>query len=475
MNIILNELKILLVVFVPFVLVGIGAIFAAKTGFFQTEEIKNLKRTEQFYFDKLFRGKTNLVLGLLFFLAILYSTFLSIPDIFIIMTIWLSVICLRWTHNKIMKLQAFVWEEYANHSSKYNSKTKNYDLYPSKFRISYPTPNFDEKEMLETPPTVHHSEMMFIYKLFHGEEYRDKYTNWNEIREGVVRDFKKQKGKRALFLRTSSKLADKKVMDYWETEWGVKHLNPNKIWDDLKESRGFNDFAQKWHFYAILISRKTISDMNKWLFHPLVHLLTLLVFSVGYFSFINSTGLQITMEADIFLSSILFGVSVLCSIIYSILALMLFIYGKVITLDDFDLPLARLGEPFFQETSHVAITLSVSTAITVGLGIPLTLTLNLQSDVSIIGALLAGIITAFIFFLSVWGTHFSMGNTKNRVMENLFNQISQEKDSISMQILEMRYREVSSVPVWPINFLLYINIFAALIFPIILEMVFKRI
>jgi len=160
---------------------------------------------------------------------------------------------------------------------------------------------------------------------------------------------------------------------------------------------------------------------------------------------------------------------------YSIIALMLFIYGKVITIDKFNLPLTKLGEPFFTQTRAVALTLSVSTAITVGLGIPLSLTLNLSSNVSILGAILAGVITAFIFLLSVWGTHFSMESTKERELRNLFNQIIKEKDEHEMEILKLKYDQVKVIPIWPIKIFVYLNILAAVLFPLILEKIFDNI
>ena len=316
--------------------------------------------------------------------------------------------------------------------------------------------------------------MMFIFKLFHGKKYGKKYKNWQQLREGVVTDFKKQKKKRSLFLRTSAKLADKNVTDSWAKNWGVANLSPEVVWNDLKSANVFNHFAQKWHFYAILISRQTITDINKWIFHPATHFTAILLFSFGYYYLIGSGVFSFNFDTNLITSSLLFGVSALCSIVYSVIALMLFIYGKVIIIDDFELPIGKLGEPFFRETSKVAITLSISTAITVGLGIPLTLTLNFTSFASILGALLAGIITAFIFFLSVWGTHFSMENTKSRILKEVFDEIMVERNSVKLEILRLRYTEVNSVPVWPVNFLLYLNIFAAQILPIVLEIIFKK-
>ena len=73
-----------------------------------------------------------------------------------------------------MLLQAFVWEEYANHKSKYNPISRKYDKVKNSFRISYPTPKITQEELLDLPPDPLDSEMMFIFKLFHGNKYKDK-------------------------------------------------------------------------------------------------------------------------------------------------------------------------------------------------------------------------------------------------------------------------------------------------------------
>lgn len=474
MTINLNEILILLLVFIPFFLVGLGAIYSANTGFFQTEVIKQLDPKEMFYLDKLFRGSSPLVLfGIL---VVIFSISIYIPlklqDSFIIVTIWLSFVCLRWTCNCFRRLQAFVWEEYANHKDAYNPNTKTCCKLSNKFRISYPTPDISEEE-LKTEPCGRDSEMIFNYKLIHGM-YANKVNSWEDLKNKIIGN-KKWRRKRKLLLSTSEKFTTKETYEYWQENWDIKNLDQDIIWNDLKNVKNFNEFAQKWHFYAILISRGTIGKFNKWLFHPLVHFGAIGVFGLIYYFLINSYSINMQLGANLILSSILFGISALFSIIYSVMALMLFIYGKVVTINDFQLPMPKLGEPFFVETSRVAVTLSISTAITVGLGIPLTLTLNSSSGISIIGAILAGLITAFIFLLSVWGTHFSMENTKAKVLERLFKEIESGKDGLQVETLMLKYAEVKAVPIWPVNFIVYINIIAALIFPIILEKIFDEI
>ncbi len=482
MTISLNEFYVLLV-FIPFFLVGIGGVFAANTGFFQTEVIKQLDPKERFYLDKLLGNKSSFFLILTLIGIVAYSFYITLPlqDSFIIITIWLSIVCLRWTHNYFKKLQDFVWKEYANHQGYnpntnhqgYNPNANKYYKFPSKFRIKYPTPDIDEEILKTEKPCGRDSEMIFCYKLFHSKSYSDKVSNWNVFRNTI-----KENGwgrKRKLLLSTSKKFSDEKTYKDWEKNWSIQNLNPDIVWDDLKKDKDFNEFAQKWHFYAILISRGTIGKLNKWIFHPAIHIILIGVIGYLYYCTINNSAFDMKLGANLMLSSILFGISILFSFLYSIIALMLFIYGKVITIDDFNLPMPKLGEPFFVETSRVAVVLSISTAITVGLGIPLSLSLNFSSGISIIGAILAGLITAFIFVLSVWGTHFSMENTKARVLEKLFNQIINEKDAHKMEIIMLKYDEVKEVPIWPINIIVYINILAALIFPIILEKIFDSI
>jgi len=472
----LNELGVLLLVFVPFVLVGIGAFYGAKTGFFQTGVIKQLDRRKQFYFDRFFGKLSSIILKALLIIILTISYFLSLPiqDSFILVTLWLSFVCFRWTTTNFKELQEFTWKEYGNHRSKYDENTGTYNRSPNKFRIRYPTPELPESA-LRVIPSVRDSEMIFSYKLFHGKNFKDDITSW-EAFIGKIKSKKLWKRKRALLIRTSSKLANNETCIFWQEKWNVRDLSPESIFKDLKSAKNFDDFAQKWHFYAILVSRKTIEDYNKWLFHPIMHLAFVLLFGLAYYFLINkSDNLIMQLDANPIVSSLLFGLSILFSVIYSVMALMLFIYGKVITIDDFNLPLARLGEPFFVETRRAALTLSISTAITVGLGIPLTLTLNFSSEISIIGAILAGIMTAFIFFLSVWGTHFSMENTKDKFLAKLFNELINEKDTIRVEVLKLKFTEIKNVPVWPLNFIVYLNIFAAFVFPILLELLFKRI
>lgn len=474
MNLILHEILILLLVFIPFFLVGLAAIYSVSTGFFQTEVLKQLDKKEMFYFDKLFRAiSPHIIFGVFLVITTISITVpLKLQDSFIIITIWLSFVCLRWTCNSFRMLQVFVWEEYANHKDKYNPDTKKYDKTHSKFRINYPTPEIHENELMKEPCS-RDSEMIFIYKLVHGV-YSNKVNSWEELRNVIIKN-KKWRRKRKLLLSTSKKFTTKETYEDWQDNWGINNLSPDIIWSDLKNIDNFNEFAQKWHFYAILISRGTISKLNKLLFHPLLHVGAIGGVAIIYYSLVSSYAVDMQLNANIILSSLLFGISVLFSIIYSVIALMLFIYGKVVTINDFNLPIPKLGEPFFAETSRVAVILSISTAITVGLGIPLTLTLNISSSISVFGAILAGLITAFIFVLSVWGTHFSMDNTKSKVLDRLFNQIVSEEDGLMLERLLLKYTEVKAVPIWPVNIIVYINIIAALVFPIILEKIFDKI
>lgn len=274
--------------------------------------------------------------------------------------------------------------------------------------------------------------------------------------------------RRWLLYRTTGQISSTIVCKYWE-KWKIIDKTPKIILEELKLEKDFSSFAQRWNSYAILVSRETILKIRSLLFSFYTNLI-LFLFASGLFYY----HYYIFNSIEIKLRAVLFGVSILCSFIFSAIALMLYIYGKIITLDDFNMPLGKMGDPFFNKTASTAIILSACTAIAVGIGIPLSFfepKPGHENLLSFCSAIMVGLFTAIIFFISVWGTHFSMGNTKDRVLNNILNKIRNNHELKKIEFLKIKYSEIKKLSVWPINFTLIINMFLAAALPIILQQI----
>ncbi len=440
-----DETMLFILISLPFAILGLGVVIAVRSGFFVTYVKPVIPKEQRFYIDKVFGHTTPIVLLTIGFSVtawvVLKYGYLEGLLSFIFL---LSFICLRLVHKHFILMQNLVWQEYlyfpGRHEQRYNSR----------YRFYYPIPEIKEED-LNNPATNRDSEMVYLFKLFKSHE------TWNSLRAEIRKKFF-HLGRRCLLYRTTGQVSSQDVCNSW-ADYGVEGMTPISIWNELKAMKTFPEFAQCWYFYAILVSRKTIKSLNRTLFSPYIHSLLILF---AYLMFLRFSPSISDMQQQ--LRAILFGLSFLCSVVYSGVALMLYIYGKVSALEDLSLPLGKMGDPLFRATSHTAMLVSISTAITVGIGIPISLSyIHYSTMIS------AGLVIGGIFFVSVWGTHFSMENTKNRAINKVILEIRNERELSKIELLKFRYKEIAGVPVWPMNIVVVVNLFFAIILPIIFQ------
>lgn len=443
-----HDIMLLIFISVPFVILGLGVVISAWSGFFVTRIKPEIPKKQCFHIDKIFGCATPAILLTIgTFSTAWITTKLGYLNGLLSLTFWTSLLCLRLVHNRLFLLQKLAWQEYLYFPDKQGQK------YGNRYRFYYPVPEIKQED-LSSEPTNRDSEMVYLFKLFQS------HKTWHSLRAEIRKNIF-HFGRRCLLYRTTGQVSNPNVCNSWR-DYEVNNVTPTSIWNELESIKTFPEFAQSWHYYAILVSRKTIERLSTILFSHYSHIL---LFSLAYLVFFNFSPFVSDIQQQ--LRAILFGLSFLCSVVYSVVALMLYIYGKVIALEDLSLPVGKMGASFFEATSNTAIVVSISTAITVGLGIPIALDYSQGS--STFSAILAGLITGAIFFIAVWGTHFSMENTKKRAIDKFISAMRCETELSKIEWLKFRHKEIASVPVWPLNIIVALNVFLAVILPVVFQ------
>ena len=445
-----NNINILILISLPFILVGFGVIFNVWSGFFVTRVKPEILPVYNFYMDKICFRSPVIMLFLsctISLICIIYYFNATYIDIIVTCVFWLCFLCLRFVNNRFILLQQLAWDEYIYFPDAVNKN------HPNRYRFYYPLPNISDQELKKTASN-RDSEMVYLYKII------QKYNSWVNLREEIKGKLF-HRGRRFVLYRTTGQISNPKVCDSWR-QYNVVGLTPDIIWVELKSIKSIHEFAQRWQFYAILVSRRTTEISTNVLFSFITHIILFIFAFLVFHNFsLNINNFQHLLQ------SLLFSVSFMCSVVFSGVALMLFIYGKVIALDNFYSPIGKMGDQFFEAMSHSALVLTLSTAIAVGGGIPLSLLNN--ANLALLCAGIAGIFTAGIYFIAVWGTHFSMENTKKRAMEEVVFKLKKASKPTEIEWLKFRYNEIAGISVWPVNLVISLNVFFIIIMPLILQ------
>ena len=445
----LHDIALLFLVAAPFILVVAAVFWTAHTGFFVTRIKPSLEASNKLYLDRMFGRYTTAGSCLFTVAAFALSAYLlhqgQVLESLAVLTIFTSLLIIRLTHKHFVLLIQRASKDYlfAPHGCPGRPRGARYRFY-------YPVPEFSDEE-LQRPASNDDPELLYLYK-----EIRNRST-WEELRTEIGSN-SCHGGRRKLLYRTTGQLEDKDVCEKYTALYGAR-VTPATIWQSLTEPNlDFSAFAQRWNYYAIMVSRETISRVIHTIFSPISHLVLFLIAGLAFFA--------VPTEGEPILArSVLFCVSFTSSIVYAAVALMLFIYGKVMALDRLPDPVADLGDPFFKASSRAAVLTAMGTAFAVGLGVPLALSAFPITGTTYYGAVLAGVVTGTVFFIAVWGTHFSMRNTKDKILKELTDEISVSSDSTRMSALLHRYRAVSTLPVWPLKISVVIQMAGATLFP----------
>jgi len=433
----------------PFVLLWLFVFMAVYSGFFVTTRRSPVAESDRLYLDR----KSGLWRLRIVDLVLVAGASLACPlawrgnyrDALAVVCIVLSLLLLRHAHRGFVLLLRLAWENYLYAPDGVPGRARG-----ERYRFLYPTPVVSPDERQQRPTDLD-PELIFLYKLV------GRTTNWLELREEIGKD-RCHRGRRRLLFKTTGKLADPDRCRQYSTEGGVE-LTPSSVWAHLSEPKlTFHEFAQRWNYYAIMVSRETLRRTGRLLFSPFGHMAAMLV-GTSVFMLPGGEG-SLTC-------GVLFGVSFACALVYAGIALLLFIYGKVLALDRLPEPLEEMGDPFFRATSNCAVVIALCTAFTMGVGVPLAL--SGDRDPTLLGSVLAGLVTANIFFLAVWGTHFSMANTREHAVRKAMNEFSKETSPAGTERLRFRLDELRSLPLWPVKLSVIVKVVLATLFPLVAE------
>ncbi len=437
----------------PFVLLLTGVVLAVWSGFFVTRAKRVIEDDDRFYLDRALGDITPLIVGLAGIILVIWAGInMGVLPASVVATAVVSLFLLRTVHYRFIKLQHYAWENYLNPIDGMPGRPRG-----ERYRFHYPVPDLTEKE-LEHAASNQDPELIYLYKVFRKHKCWD--TLRAEIGQCCCHLFR-----RSLLYRTTGQLADDMTCDSWQ-QFGLDGCSPERIWGDLASATEFADFAQRWNFYALLITRQTVTKCHRLLFSPLTHAAAFLLAILVYFHFSpQMPGLVHQLQG------VLFGISFLSSVVFVVVALMLYVYGKILALDRLPSPVPSMGDPFFEATSRVALAVSGGTAFTLGLGIPLSLVgSGVPTNQS---AVVAGLTTAAIFFVSVWGTHFAMDNTKTTALHKITVSLNEATDQHTMTRLLHRYQEVDRLRVWPVTAVVLANALVAAAIPMVLQLLLK--
>lgn len=212
-----------------------------------------------------------------------------------------------------------------------------------------------------------------------------------------------------------------------------KPITAQEMYNILRsEEPDLAHFGTKWYFFAIMVSKETIARSTLHIYRLLNHLIVIALAAAIYVGIYASVFLDKLNWFGILiaaLNAILFGTVIASTTAFAFTAYLIFLYGKVLTLDRLEPRYSRLGDPLFDAMSSTSTMICGCTAMALGLG----LTYCFRADPpNFLTYVVASIVALVVFSMAMSGTHRARMNTKTHLLRKILSDADEEETSPQM-------------------------------------------